>query len=147
VETAAALVAAAHAGDPTAAARAAELLDAPFLPGLASPAIDGWRDEVGELRASALDAVARGALRRGEPAGAVRAARRLIAAQPYRESAHALLMEALTARGDIAEALRAYIALRRRLADELGAMPGPRITALNARLLRHELPTAALRDG
>jgi DNA-binding SARP family transcriptional activator len=148
VDTAAELV---RAGGFAAAVRAVALLDPPFLPGLTSPAIEAWREEVDELRACALDALARGALGRGEPAVAVRAARLLTRAQPYRESAHALLMEALAAAGDVADALRVFAALRARLAAELGAAPGPRITELNARLLRHEpaaslgaVPTAAL---
>ena len=43
---------------------------------------------------------------------------------PFRESGHRLLMEALAARGDVAEALRAYEDLRVRLRDELGTAPG-----------------------
>ena len=44
-------------------------------------------------------------------------------------------MEALAARGNLAEALRVYDRLRVLLRDELGATPAPEITALNERLL------------
>ena len=47
-----------------------------------------------------------------------RVARELVAAEPFRERAHALLMEILVARGNAAEALRVYDALRERLRDE-----------------------------
>ena len=56
-------------------------------------------------------------------------------AAPYRESAHALLIQALAARGDIAEATLAYDRLRTLLRDELGTMPAPAIVALHDRLL------------
>ncbi|MFZ1993340.1 MAG: BTAD domain-containing putative transcriptional regulator [Solirubrobacteraceae bacterium] len=55
---------------------------------------------------------------------------------PYRERGHALLMELLTARGTSAEALRVYERLRRRLRDELGAIPVPELRELQERLLR-----------
>ena len=69
-------------------------------------------------------------------AGARAAARELIALEPFRESAHALLMELLAASGDVAEALRAYEALRTTLRDELGTVPAAHVRALSERLLR-----------
>lgn len=45
---------------------------------------------------------------------------------PFRERGHALLMSILVARGTEPEALRVYEELRRRLRDELGALPGAR---------------------
>jgi len=65
-----------------------------------------------------------------------RAARELVAAAPYRERAHALLMRILVARGNGAEALRVYEALRERLRDDLGASPSPELRELQAELLR-----------
>ena len=44
-------------------------------------------------------------------------------------------MEALAARGDIAEALRVYDDLRRLLREELGLTPAPPLAALAERLL------------
>jgi DNA-binding SARP family transcriptional activator len=64
-----------------------------------------------------------------------RAARRLADEAPYREDGYRLLMEVLAARGNPAEALRAYESLRARLSDDLGAAPGERLRALHARLL------------
>jgi len=45
-------------------------------------------------------------------------------------------MEILAARGNGAEALRVYEALRERLRDELGATPTPELRALHEQLLR-----------
>ena len=59
----------------------------------------------------------------------------LIERAPYRESGHRLLMEALDARGNTAEALLVYEGLRRRLRDELGAAPSSPTQALHRRLL------------
>jgi DNA-binding SARP family transcriptional activator len=65
-----------------------------------------------------------------------RSARELVATAPYRERAHALLMQILAARGNGAEALRVYETLRERLSEELGAAPVPELGELQAELLR-----------
>jgi DNA-binding SARP family transcriptional activator len=60
-----------------------------------------------------------------------------------RESGHCLLMEALAARGNAGEALRAYERLRVTLRDELGTVPGAPATALHQRLLEGGVASAA----
>lgn len=45
-------------------------------------------------------------------------------------------MEILAARGNGAEALRVFEALRQRLRDELGATPAPELRELQSQLLR-----------
>ena len=101
--------------------------------------------ELEELRSDALETLARAALRLGpsELPAAERAARALIGREPYRESGYGALMEALAARGNVAEALRVYDQLRVLLRDELGATPAPQITALNERLLTPGEPPPA----
>ncbi|MEQ4304093.1 tetratricopeptide repeat protein [Plantactinospora sp. B6F1] len=64
-------------------------------------------------------------------------------ADPLDEAAHAQLILALAGSGQQAEALRVFEALRRRLADELGADPGPELAAAHRRVLRQELPEPA----
>jgi DNA-binding SARP family transcriptional activator len=54
---------------------------------------------------------------------------------PLHESGHALLMAALEAQGNAAEALVVYEALRQRLRDELGVSPAEPLQAAYLRLL------------
>lgn len=54
---------------------------------------------------------------------------------PLHENFHALLMRALSQSGRRSEALQAYLALRKRLADELGLDPSPEISALQQSIL------------
>ena len=93
-----------------------------------------------------FETLARAALALGaaELPAAERAARALIEREPYRESGYGVLMEALAARGNLAEALRVYDRLRVLLRDELGATPAPQITALNERLLMQGAKPAAV---
>jgi SARP family transcriptional regulator, regulator of embCAB operon len=109
-----------------------------FLAGQDIPWADKHRRRLEEIRCSALECYAAVALGVGgtELAPGERVARELVAAEPFRERAHALLMEILVARGNAAEALRVYDALRERLRDELGAAPAPELRALQEQLLR-----------
>lgn len=108
-----------------------------FLPGEDAPWIDDQRRRLEEIHARALELVGRASLEIGgsELDTAERTARTLVAKAPYRESGHRLLMEALVARGNPAEALVVYEQLRQRLREELGAAPGPETQALHRRLL------------
>jgi DNA-binding SARP family transcriptional activator len=96
------------------------------------------RRRVEEVRASALECYAAIALGLGgsELGTGERAARELVERAPYRERGQALLMGLLAARGNPAEALRVYEALRERLRDDLGIAPAPRLRELQAQLLR-----------
>jgi SARP family transcriptional regulator, regulator of embCAB operon len=67
--------------------------------------------------------------------GAERAARELVDAAPFRESAHLLLMRTLAARGNVAEALTAYERLRVMLRDEMGVTPSEPVQDEYLRLL------------
>ncbi|MFI7060025.1 BTAD domain-containing putative transcriptional regulator [Kribbella sp. NPDC050124] len=62
----------------------------------------------------------------------------LIRRHPLRERLRALQMRALYRAGRQDEALRSYDDLRRALADELGADPGPELVELHAAILRHD---------
>ena len=108
-----------------------------FLPGEEAPWIDAERRRLEEILVRSLELVGRAcvAISGGELDTAERAARTLIERAPYRESGHRLLMETLEARGNTAEALLVYEALRRRLRDELGAAPGSSTQAVHRRLL------------
>jgi SARP family transcriptional regulator, regulator of embCAB operon len=109
-----------------------------FLPGYEAPWIDERRRWLDDVRLRALECVGTIGLRMGgtELAAAERAGRSLVEAAPFRESGYRLLMEALEARGNVAESLRVYDALRVRLRDELGVAPGQAAQELHRRLLR-----------
>ena len=59
-----------------------------------------------------------------------------IAAEPFRERLRAVLMLTLARAGRPVEALRAYDAFRRLLADEVGVVPSPELQALNDDIVR-----------
>ena len=108
-----------------------------FLTGDEAPWVQERRRDVEALCLRALEALATAGLRLGGArlAAAEDAARALVEAAPFRESAHCLLMSTLAARGDVAEALRVYDELRLRLRDELGTAPGAEAQAIHRRLL------------
>ena len=109
----------------------------PCLAGEELPWVEEQRRRLDELHLRALELVGRASLEigGGEVDTAQRAARALIERAPYRESGTRLLMEALAARGNRAEALLAFDALRRRLHDDLGSAPDPETQALHQQLL------------
>jgi DNA-binding SARP family transcriptional activator/tetratricopeptide (TPR) repeat protein len=109
----------------------------PFLAGFDAPWVEEVRRELSELQSRARESIARAGIGLGgsELAGAERSARELLRAAPFRESGYVLLMRALVASGNTAEALRAYEQLRRVLREELGTAPGAEIQALHRRLL------------
>ncbi len=109
-----------------------------LLPGTQALWLEPRRRELEDVRLQALEVVGRsGLMMRGtQLASAARAARTLIDSEPYRESGYVLLMEALEAEGNVAEALRVFDRLRRLLRDELGTSPSPDAMAVYERLLR-----------
>jgi DNA-binding SARP family transcriptional activator/DNA-binding NarL/FixJ family response regulator len=132
------------------AARAAiEIADRGLLPGLEAPWIDARRGELGDLRVEALEALATAGARLGGAAlpEAETAARAAVQAEPFRESARAVLMEVLRARGNAAEALRVYEDVRILLREELGASPGPGLVNLHEQLLRDEPAPASVQPA
>lgn len=73
--------------------------------------------------------------------------RELTARHPLRESLWALLLTALERSGRRAEALDQYERIRARIADELGADPGPQLRAVHAALLVEAPAAAGARAG
>jgi len=110
----------------------------PFLAGEEAPWIEAERRLLDGLYVRALEAYASSTLGVGgtELAAAVRAGRRLVEREPYRESGYRILMEALDREGNCAEALLVYEQLRAKLRDDLGISPSPATQALYRRLLR-----------
>jgi DNA-binding SARP family transcriptional activator len=108
-----------------------------FLPGEDLDWIEETRRSLGDLHLRAVEAYAQAGLGIGgtELAAAVRSGRELVRLEPYRETGYRILMQALAAEGNAAEALRVYDDLRRLLHDELGAAPSTATQELHRRLL------------
>ena len=96
-----------------------------FLPGEDAPWIGAQRQHLADLRLRALQSYAVAALGIGgtELPAAVRAGRELVNLAPLRESGYQVLMRALAAEGNVAEALNVHASLRETLRDELGVSP------------------------
>ena len=131
-----------------AAKEAIEIAERGLLPGLEAPWIDARRGELADLRVEALETLAAAGARLGGAAWPVaeQAARAAVQAQPFRESARAVLMEVLRARGNVNEALRVYEDIRVLLREELGSSPGAALVAQHEQLLRDD-PVAAPRPA
>jgi DNA-binding SARP family transcriptional activator/tetratricopeptide (TPR) repeat protein len=121
---------------------AAELLQAPLLAGEGAPWIDEARRALDDLAVRALEFEAEAELAGGNPRDAERAARALVARAPFREAGHVLVMQALEAQGNTAQALLAYERVRALLRDELGTTPSRALSDLHARLLAGDVPVA-----
>ena len=108
-----------------------------FLPDDGSDWIDERRAELDEVHLRALEAYVAAALGTGgtESAAAVRAGRRLVRLAPLREHGYQLLMRALAAQGNVAEALQVHARLSRLLRDELGVSPSAATRAVHETLL------------
>jgi DNA-binding SARP family transcriptional activator/tetratricopeptide (TPR) repeat protein len=124
---------------------ALEIVARPLLAELDAPWVEAKRRELAALQPALLELRARAGLTIGgvELPGAERAARTLSACHPYRESGHALLMEAQARRGNVAEAMQTFQGLRELLREELGTVPSPSVVALHDRLLREGAIEAA----
>jgi len=109
-----------------------------FMPGEDAAWVEEERRQRGAWHLRALEAYARAGLELGgtELTGAVRAGRDLVRLEPYRESGYRILMQALSAEGNTAEALLVYDDLRRLLHDELGTAPSAVTQELHRSLLR-----------
>ncbi|MEO6859651.1 MAG: AAA family ATPase [Solirubrobacteraceae bacterium] len=116
-----------------------------LLPGAQATWLEGWRRELHDLRLQALEIIGRAGLALGgsQLSSVERAARSLIADEPYRESGYVLLMHALRTQGNVAEALRVFEQLRSLLRDELGTAPSPEALRAHERLLHPESSSSA----
>jgi SARP family transcriptional regulator, regulator of embCAB operon len=125
------------------ASTAESLARGTFLPGEDARWVSEKRAELREILVRALECLAEANRIRGDPAAAVRAADELVALEPFREGGYRLLMQAQSAAGNDAEALRTYERCRALLSEELGAYPSPETEAVYLEILRNSPSSAA----
>jgi DNA-binding SARP family transcriptional activator len=132
----AALTAGDHAGAASAALVARAIASRALLPGEEGEWLEVLRARLGDVRLRALECLGEVWIARGDASLAARDASEAIRVDPYRESAHRLLIRAHIAAGDRGAAAHAYEACRRLLADELGVEPSAETAALVSAVLR-----------
>ena len=111
---------------------AASLLEDEFLAGEPADWVLAQRREFEQLGLQALEALGIASLAEpGYELDAEAAGRRLTERSPFRETGYTLLMRALVARGNTAEALLEYERLRAMLREELGTCPSLGTSALH----------------
>src|SRR5699024_8815888 len=111
-----------------------EYSDAPFATGAAH--------RLAQLRWDAVEMYASTLIETGEPSAAVAGLEQLLADEPFRERAVALLAAALYHAGRQAEALQQLRDFRALLGAELGLDPSPGLTSLERRILGHDVAPA-----
>jgi DNA-binding SARP family transcriptional activator len=95
----------------------------PFLAGDGSEWAEHRREHLQQVRVRALEVRANVSLLRGDHIGTATDAGLILGLDPYRESAHRLLMKAHVAAGNPAHAVATYEQLRTVLAEGLGTFP------------------------
>ena len=109
-----------------------------LLPRWSGSWIEDRRADLERTRLRALEALAASGVGLGgtELSTAKRAARTLIDTDPYRESGHRFMMQALALEGNTADALLVFERLRARLRDDLGIAPSEDTLRLHSDLLQ-----------
>ncbi|GGL86328.1 hypothetical protein GCM10010129_32500 [Streptomyces fumigatiscleroticus] len=120
------------------ARRAEELWRGEFAEGLQTPYLAAERLRWSEKRLTVLEARMAGEIELGRSFENVHELMRLVASHPLRERLVELLMLALCRTGRPTDALTAYEGARRRLAEAMGADPGPALRSLHTRILRQD---------
>ncbi|MFJ7770049.1 BTAD domain-containing putative transcriptional regulator [Streptomyces sp. NPDC097107] len=113
-----------------------------FTEGLHAPYLAAERLRWAEKRLTVLEARPAGRIGLGHSFEPVHEVVRLVAAHPLRERLSELLMLAQYRAGRPADALTAYEAIRQRLAEAMGADPGPGLRSLHVRVLRQDRASA-----
>jgi DNA-binding SARP family transcriptional activator/tetratricopeptide (TPR) repeat protein len=108
------------------------------MAGLGGDWVLGVRAAYTQRRLDAVLAWAAAELAADNPRAVVAPLIKLVAEYPLVEPLTAALMRALHASGRTSHALECYRSARRRLADELGAEPGPELRTLHRNILRGE---------
>ena len=121
----------------------------PFLPGECGPWVETHRERLRGILVRALEARGKVFLCNNEAVLAIEAAREVVKLEPYRETGYQLLVRALAASGNTAEALRAGDRCRQVLREGLGIEPSAETQRLFGSLAPPRVPlgrTPAIRD-
>lgn len=108
------------------------------LAGMASPALQGIAQALGEERVQAFEEYVEVELANGRGGELVADLTELATEHPYRERLHGALMFSLYRAGRQAEALSAYRRISKRLRDELGADVGIELQSLHRAVLNRD---------
>jgi DNA-binding SARP family transcriptional activator len=108
----------------------------PFFIGEEGEWLDERREKLRSIFARGAECLADFYLSVGDPSMAVEAAREVVQREPFRETAHQILIRAYAASGNRAEALWAYEKCRKLISEELGADPAPETQSIYRRVLR-----------
>ncbi|TCO62749.1 AfsR/SARP family transcriptional regulator [Actinocrispum wychmicini] len=119
----------------------------PPLAGIKGDWGDQVRDSWHRRRLEAVELWGEIELRTGRFDAVITTVPDLVDEYPLAEQLEVLVIKALHAAGRDAEALDRFAVVRRRLADELGADPGPELRALHATILRGEPPVKSAKDS
>lgn len=103
---------------------------AEILPGWDDPWLIIERERYRQLRLHALERSSERLLDQGDVARAIEVGLMIVDAEPYRETAHRLLVAAYLQEGNISEAARQYRTYRGLTIEELGVEPSPLMEAL-----------------
>jgi DNA-binding SARP family transcriptional activator len=124
-----------------------EALRGLLLPGWYEDWVLAERERLRQLSLEAMEQLAQSLLDAGQVRLAIEAALSVVAAEPLRESAHRVLIDAHVASGNRSEALRQFDRARTILDDELGLPPGAGLVAAAARAHGPAAVTQAARDA
>lgn len=119
----------------TDAAVASSIFRRPFLAGESGEWVERMRRDLHEYEVRTFDALSQVWLALDQPVAALQAARRVLDLVPFRESAHARVMECHLVAGNRAEAVRVYSRLRQMLEETMGLSPNEHTEDLYARAL------------
>lgn len=119
-----------QATQPGAHESAVALYEGPLLPECPDEWASGEREALSQIYLQLLETLAQQARAVQAHSAAVGWLRRLLQADPYRESAHRALLETLAQAGDRAALQQVYQELRRKLRDELNVEPAPETVQL-----------------
>ena len=140
-------------GSPVAVEQAMALYRGDLLDGISvrDPAFEDWllveRQRLRHLVEEAAANLMRTSLASGALDSADAAARRLLSLDPLREEACRALMQIYSDRGETAQALKLYDALRERLRSELGIKPEPETSQLYETIRqRNDVPVTTAAD-